>query len=419
VVSVDDQAAVRSPRRKRWARFSLRTFLVAVTLIAVGLGWFFSSVENERRAAEAIRAAGGTIVYDWQIRPPDAEPDFKPQPPGPEWLRNRIGPHWFDSIVEVRLNGFGNARARKQFSTVGRQLAELRSLRELSIWGQDLKPDEFRTLGGMKRVEVLRLRLDYEIREDDARTLAGASRLREISISGARIRAAALRQLAGLPRLETLTIDCDSYSPQTARRLTEWQLRDDAAAAVGDIVQLRKLQLFATEITDAGLADLCRLSQLESLTVGSPHITSASFDRIAKLSRLERLGTWAWRIDDADLAKLADLPKLRSLDLLTELSNASVPLVTALPLPQMRSLRLRGECISDTSLPHFHRLSHLERLDLGDTSVDKLGPAAAELKQVLPNCMIRLPRTKVEIARDQAYNNWKWGGGTVNLPVAK
>lgn len=409
MASVDENSAAQAHRRKRWARFSLRSFLVAVTLIAVGLGWFFSSVENERRAAEAIRAAGGTIVYDWQIRPPDAAPDFEPQPPGPEWLRNRLGSHWFDSIVEVNLNRYRNPRVKAQFSALVRQLAKLRSLREISIGGQGLEYDEYCALAGMKQVEILRLRLDQEIREADVRALAGASGLREIHISYARISAAALRQFAESPRLESLTIDCDSFDRQTGRRLAEWQLRDDAAAAIGDISQLRTLQLFATEITDAGVAELCRLSQLETLVVGSARITSASFARIAKLSHLQRLGTWAWRIDDADLPKLAELSELRNLDLLTELSNASVPLVTTLPLPQMRSLRLRGNCISDASLPHFHRLPRLEWLDLEDTSVDKLGPAAAELKQALPNCMIRLPKTEVELKRERAFNDWKWG----------
>jgi hypothetical protein len=379
--------------------------------LAIGFGTFITRVENERRAAEAIGKVGGTIVYDWQIPPPGAPPGFKPHPPGSQWLRSRLGPHWFDSIVEVQLNGFGNNWQRRQFSTVSRHLVKLRSLRELAVSGQDFNQVDYHMLGQMTQVEVLRLMLEQEIREEDARALTGAVGLRKIDVRYARVSAAALRQLAGLPFLESLKIDCDSYDRQTGKRLAEWQIRDDAAAAIATLPRLREVMLFATEITDSGLAKLCRLSQLETLVVGSRHITSASFEPVAQLSKLEHLGTWGWRIDDDDIDKLAVLPNLRSLGLQTELTDASVPLVTA--LPHVRRLTLRGAKITEASVPHLQRLSRLEWLDLSDTSIDKLGPPAAELRAALPKCLIFLPKTKKEVAAERAFNHFKWGGGPI------
>jgi len=41
------------PRWRRWFRFSLRTLLVAITLLSIVLGLYISRVQNERRAAQA------------------------------------------------------------------------------------------------------------------------------------------------------------------------------------------------------------------------------------------------------------------------------------------------------------------------------------------------------------------------------
>src|SRR6476646_10397108 len=94
------------PRRRRWFRFSLRTLLIAITLLCVWLGLTFNRANDERHAAAVIEDAHGEIVYDWQIRPPGSDPNIQLTPLGPKWLRSLLGPHWFDRIVEVRLNGF-------------------------------------------------------------------------------------------------------------------------------------------------------------------------------------------------------------------------------------------------------------------------------------------------------------------------
>jgi hypothetical protein len=68
---------------------------------------------------------------------------------------------------------------------------------------------------------------------------------------------------------------------------------------------------------------------------------------------------------------------------------------------------------TDANLPHFQRLARLEWLDLSDTSIDKLGPAAKELRRAFPKCMINLPKTEKEKEMERAFRNWKWGGGSL------
>jgi hypothetical protein len=56
------------PARRFPLRFSLRTTLLATTLLCVWLGWHWQATRRQQRAVETIRAAGGWVAYDyaWQ-----------------------------------------------------------------------------------------------------------------------------------------------------------------------------------------------------------------------------------------------------------------------------------------------------------------------------------------------------------------
>ncbi len=396
--------------RRRWFRFSLRTFLIAVTLISLAFGFFFSSVQNERRAASAIAEAHGDIVYDWQIRPPGADHKTPPpKPPGPQWLRKRLGPHWLDRIVEVRLNEYINKSDKNRFAVVAPHLAKLSSLRSLTLSGETFDVNDYRSLSQLTQLESLLVRQRNELLPQHAAAIARLTGLHDLSLSDIKISPAALRELAKSPHLEKLQITCFWHDPNAGGVHTKYRFRDDAAEALAAFPILKSLELFQTRITDAGMEKLCRLSKLERLTVGSPHITSASFDHVVKLKHLTALGTWAWKIEDDDFRKLSQMPQLTTLDLLTHLSDKSVPHVTA--LGQIEHLRLRGEGITDASVSHLLRLTKLQWLHLSGTSINKLGSAAKELKRAFPKCVIYLPKTEKQKEAERAFNNWKWGGG--------
>jgi Leucine-rich repeat (LRR) protein len=212
--------------------------------------------------------------------------------------------------------------------------------------------------------------------------------------------------LAALRNLEELDIDCFYFEPSTGKKITQYQLGDDAAEVLASFPNLRTLMVFQTQISDKGLAALCRLERLETLVVSSPNVTSASFDPVLKLKHLKHLGTWQWKINDADFEKLSQLPNLRSLGLVTRLSDESVTRLSK--LGQIERLTMRGDKITDGSLPNLARLTKLEWLDISDTSVNKNSPAAKELQRALPRCQINLPRTKEEEEMHRAFINSRW-----------
>ena len=53
----------RKPRR-RWLQLSLRTVLILVTLLSIGLGWFVHRGERQRLTVAALKKMGARIYYD-------------------------------------------------------------------------------------------------------------------------------------------------------------------------------------------------------------------------------------------------------------------------------------------------------------------------------------------------------------------
>jgi hypothetical protein len=86
--------------RRRWFQFSLRGFLVAVTVFAVWLGWHVDAKHRESRAIQAIERIGGGTLDCWTWGH------------CPKWVRKLIGNDWFRHVhyaqfTDNQLTTFG------------------------------------------------------------------------------------------------------------------------------------------------------------------------------------------------------------------------------------------------------------------------------------------------------------------------
>ena len=113
-------------RSRRYLTFSLRTFLVLLTVLAAWLGVVVNRAREQREAVKALEALGGSVGYDWQDVDLDLEEllslDGPLTPPGPEWLRRLVGDDLFQDAVSVSFSEETNAL---------KSIAHLKRLRKL------------------------------------------------------------------------------------------------------------------------------------------------------------------------------------------------------------------------------------------------------------------------------------------------
>lgn len=96
------------PTRRRF-QYSLRTFLVLLTALAVWLGVAVNRAREQREAVEVIKSLGGSLLYDRQFHPgvvmyrgrPVAPTNVDDMPDAPAWIRQLVGDEFFEKVVAV------------------------------------------------------------------------------------------------------------------------------------------------------------------------------------------------------------------------------------------------------------------------------------------------------------------------------
>src|SRR4051812_9453285 len=112
------------PTRSRLRiRLSLRVFMALVLALGTGLGYFVLRARDQRLAVDAIRRAGGSVVYGWQWRDGNHDPLARPG-----WLIDYVGPDYFSSVKSVTLvAGQGSLADNRVMASISR-LRKLESL---------------------------------------------------------------------------------------------------------------------------------------------------------------------------------------------------------------------------------------------------------------------------------------------------
>jgi hypothetical protein len=89
--------------KRRWFRYSLRTMLVLVTLVAIVLGRWTFQARHQQRVVDQILALNGEVYYDYQYPNGRFVPDAPP--PVPRWLYDAVGAHYFVRVTNVKQFG--------------------------------------------------------------------------------------------------------------------------------------------------------------------------------------------------------------------------------------------------------------------------------------------------------------------------
>lgn len=193
-------------------RFKLRTFLIAVGLFAIWMGWYSSSTQQQKRAVSAIQQLQGDVAFShqypsgkWQD---DSERDFSGAMPGPKWVRAVIGDHYFltpvalsfypaqpggvplaaDDLIHVgKLTSLEYLGLEGADVTGGIQyLKSLVALRVLDLSGTSVTEAELTEIAKLRKLERLDLS-ETAVTGNDLKDLAALSNLTELQLSVAPI----------------------------------------------------------------------------------------------------------------------------------------------------------------------------------------------------------------------------------------
>ena len=210
------------PRIRRWFRFSLRGVLVAITILAVLLGFKVEQVRRHQAVLAWIREQRGGVVFDYQS---DMQAQlFRAELPGPKWLHTLIGPDFFRTPYKVTL-----------FS--GRDLTpltDLSDLRALTLHSDDV--DDLSPLASLHQLTSLTV---VSNKVKDLSPLAGLNHLEGLALSGEQI--SDISPLSRLTSLRELTLISDSVN---------------GLSALQKLTGLQSVLLDAAAVSDAELADL-------------------------------------------------------------------------------------------------------------------------------------------------------------------
>ncbi len=143
-----------APARKlRWYQYSLRSLLLFLLLVSLGMSWVAVRMKRARRqegAVEEIEKFGGWARYDYEVQQSN-RPLPSAGPPGPAWLRNLLGEHFFATVVDVHLAGTQITDASLE------RLKRLTQLQTLDLWETKITDAGLEHLEGLTQLQVLDL----------------------------------------------------------------------------------------------------------------------------------------------------------------------------------------------------------------------------------------------------------------------
>jgi hypothetical protein len=202
-----------------------------------------------------------------------------------------------------------------------------------------------------------------------------------------------LEVLAAIPGLKDLRLEVTNDAAMkhlgTMKNLEKLQLyaKDLSAAGVNQMANLTKLQeLLISGIPDEELKHVGRLPKLKKLTIFGKMTNDAGMKHLAGLKDLETLCLWTTAVADSGLKELAGLPALRELRLPYSMVNdEGCKALTG--FQELTQLDLSGTKITDAGVKHLAGLNKLEKLwlaqtELGDAGLLELAGGCKSLRQL-------------------------------------
>ena len=156
--------------------------------------------------------------------------------------------------------------------------------------------------------------------------------------------------------------------------LTGIAVKDDVLAQLDRMNCLELLMLQHTSISDGGLAHVRNLTNLKTVYILGAGISDSGLAHLKGLTKLSDLSLLGTQVSDAGLVHLKGMTNLSELSLSeTKVSDAGLAHLKG--LTNLSRLALRRTMVTDAGLAHLKGLKKLSRLDLRHTQVSDVGLA--------------------------------------------
>jgi hypothetical protein len=361
------KSAVVSFVRRR-LQISLRTFMVATTLIGAVLGWWMLSAERQHSAVRQLRSAGGQVGYRHFGNGDDSRL-MKP----PAWLVDWVGPDYFDtvrsaSLIDDQFNGaalgsVGSLHALEQLIVrgSGKGFDESDGYRWPFNIGDNIDDEgtnKLKDLANLTDLTICESRVD----DEGMSCLSNMKKLQRLNLLGCLVGDGTLAYLSGYSKpggtLEELNL---AYT----------QVTDRGLACLTGISSLRHLNLRHTHVSEIGLSQM-RPAKLDYLELGYTDVKSLEFlqsKQPGDWSILRDLGVKATPLDDAGLETMPLLPNLQYLWLAnTKITGKSLAKIASCA-PNIGLLELDGTEVDDDGVEQLVNLQRLGQIRLERTKV--------------------------------------------------
>jgi hypothetical protein len=199
-----------SPKpKRRWFQLSLRTLLVFVLLVSIGMSWFAVKMQRARRQKEAVQAiekAGWAVAFDYEVY-------GSRKTSVPKWARALLGDDFFLDVAWVSVSGnFGDDDAS--------HLKALTNLASLYLCGAHVTNAGLQHFEGLTDLRLLNLS-GTQVTDAGLQHLDGLTNLNCLSLMNTQVTDAGMEYLKGMTKLSTLDLRGTQVTPEGVEKLQE------------------------------------------------------------------------------------------------------------------------------------------------------------------------------------------------------
>jgi hypothetical protein len=189
-----------SKNMKSLRQFRIRTLLLLMTVVAVGLGILVVRTERQDQITNAVAHLGGDVTYAHEIASNGVQ-EANPGNPGPDLITNLVGDRHFRELFKISFEGASDETIK--------QLGDLRpaSVEHLLLVGSPITDAALVHLTPEAFPNLRRLRLDEtHVTSQGLKHLKQLPNLENLYLSSTAVESDGLTYVREMPKLKVLDV---------------------------------------------------------------------------------------------------------------------------------------------------------------------------------------------------------------------